>query len=160
MSVFRALLAKTSTVICIFITVMTCHEQTPWVLLYVVMMLFVFSTLHPVLVRHRNNGVGVGLVLFYVLYVINFVQIVFLTEDLSFLHFANENALPYFQFRQTLSCIYLEITSVGLFLFKFVKILGLRFKAVTVWLTYLSFLAILGFFIVDFVLLQFTKACI
>lgn len=151
MSVFRALLAKTSTVICIFITVMTCHKQTPWVLLYVVMMLFVFSTLHPVFVRHRNNGVGVGLVLFYVLYVINFVQIVFLTEDSSLLHFANENALPYFQFRQTLTCIYLEITSVGIFLYRFLKILGLHLKEIIAWLIYLSIHATVVLLIAEWV---------
>lgn len=152
MTVFRALLARTSTLTCIFITIMACHEQTPWILLYLIMMLFVFTTLQPVL-KAPNRG-KVWIVLFYILFLINFVQIIFLTHDRNRLDFLNENALPYFQFRSTLSCIYFEVISVWIFLFRLFRILGVKLKVFLVWLIYISIHAIFVVFIIDCVVVN------
>lgn len=145
MAVLRALLARTATVVCIFATVMACQEEDPWICLHMIMMLFVFATLRPLL----NHKRGILIFLFYILFAINFIQLQNKASDKEFVHFVKENALPHFQFRHTLSSVVIEISNVVLFFYNLLKILGTRSKVLLLWLVYLCSHAALILLILD-----------
>lgn len=129
MLVLQALLLKAYFAILIFVCVMASHDYKPWFFLGLVMFIFCqmsMRSLVPSNVLRRIASVYLYCNIFFLwlfLYHRENPKLLLFNVNYAMLsQFINDNALPYFQYRQTLFLISMEIEGVCLFIWKYMKI--------------------------------------